>query len=127
MDMIRIAAVGVMAVLVSLCFRRQKPEYATLIQLACCVVIFASVLGKVQEIFALIGSFSVYVELDQEYLATILKMMGITYITEFAAGICRDAGFAGVAQQMQIFAKLSILALGMPVLYAFLATVGAYL
>jgi stage III sporulation protein AD len=54
-------------------------------------------------------------------------MIGITYVAEFASAICKDAGFAGVAVQIQIFAKLSILILSMPVLYVFLSTIGDFL
>lgn len=49
-------------------------------------------------------------------------MAGITYIAEFASGICRDAGYGAMGTQIEIFARLSILALSMPVLLALLET-----
>ena len=50
-------------------------------------------------------------------------MVGITYIAEFASGICKDAGYQTIAGQIETFVKLTILALGMPVLTALLETV----
>lgn len=54
------------------------------------------------------------------YLGTLLKMVGITYIAEFASGICRDAGFSALGTQVEMFGKLSILAVSAPVLQALL-------
>jgi stage III sporulation protein AD len=127
MDIIKMGIVGVGAVLLALLFKQQKPEYAMLIQLACCMIIFAAVVWKMQDVFSYISSFSSYLKIDGEYLTAILKMIGITYVAEFASAICKDAGFGGVAVQIQIFAKLSILILSMPVLYVFLSTIGDFL
>ena len=42
-------------------------------------------------------------------------------------GICKDAGYQTIAGQIETFAKLTILALGMPVLTALLETVREFL
>ena len=39
------------------------------------------------------------------YLGTLLKMVGITYIAEFASGICRDAGFSALGTQVEMFGE----------------------
>ncbi len=57
----------------------------------------------------------------------LLKIIGITYISEFAADICRDAGCSAVAGQIGVFAKLSILAVSMPIVSALLQTVQNFL
>ena len=48
-------------------------------------------------------------------------------MAEFAAAICKDAGYSSIAGQIQVFAKLSILVLSMPVVLTFLSTVGEFL
>ena len=50
-----------------------------------------------------------------------------TYIAEFASGICKDAGYGSLGTQIEIFAKLSILAVSMPILLALLETVKQFL
>lgn len=61
------------------------------------------------------------------YLGTLLKMVGITYIAEFASGICKDAGFSALGTQVEMFGKLSILAVSAPVLQALLETLQVFL
>ena len=52
------------------------------------------------------------ITIDRAYIGTLLKMVGITYAAEFSSGICKDAGYQTVASQIEIFSKLTILALG---------------
>ena len=68
-----------------------------------------------------------YIDLDPGYLSVMLKMIGITYIAEFSSGICKDAGYQTLAGQIEIFAKLTILTLGLPVLTALLGTIREFL
>lgn len=127
MDILRTASVGIGAVLLALIFRNQRPEYATLINLACCVVIFFCIIWKMKEVLSYITQLSSYIQIDDTYIMSIMKMIGITYISEFSSNICKDAGYSSVAGQIQVFAKLSVLVLSMPVLLTFLSTVGEFL
>ena len=68
-----------------------------------------------------------YIHINSVYLTTLLKMAGITYIAEFASGICKDAGYGAIGTQIEIFAKLSILAVSMPVLLAILDTISEFM
>ena len=127
MDIVKTAAVGIGSVLLAMLFRQQKPEFSMMINLACCVFIFFCVIWKMKEVLDYVGSLSDYIKIDRIYIASILKMIGITYMAEFAAAICKDAGYSSIAGQIQVFAKLSILVLSMPVVLTFLSTVGEFL
>ena len=63
-----------------------------------------------------------YIQIEGVYLGTLLKMVGITYIAEFASGICKDAGYSALGVQIEMFGKLSILAVSAPVLLALFET-----
>ena len=54
-------------------------------------------------------------------------MIGITYIAEFSSGLCKDAGYGSLGSQIEIFGKLSVLAVSMPILLALLDTVQQFL
>lgn len=68
-----------------------------------------------------------YVKIRPVFLNTLVKMTGITYIVEFSSGICRDAGYGAVGTQIEIFGKLSILAVSMPVVLALMETLQGFL
>ena len=58
---------------------------------------------------------------------TLLKMIGITYIGQFSSGICRDAGYSSTGAQIELFCRLSVMVLSMPVLLALLDTIQGFL
>ena len=60
-----------------------------------------------------------------KYLGFLFKAVGITYVCEFCASICKDAGYGAVAGQIEIFGKLSILLMGIPVLVAVIENISA--
>ena len=60
-----------------------------------------------------------------DYLGFLFKAVGITYVCEFCASICKDAGYGAIAGQIEIFGKLSVLLMGLPVLAAVIENINA--
>ncbi len=127
MTVITIAAIGIAAVLLAVQFKAVKGEYSVYLTVAAGLAICfysAARLKTVVETFRQIMS---YIQIDSVYLDTLLKMTGIAYIAEFASGICRDSGYGSLGSQIEIFGKLSLLAVSMPILLALLETVRGFL
>ena len=53
--------------------------------------------------------------------------MGITYISDFSANLCRDAGYLAIAGQIEFFGKISILTISTPIILALLDTIAGFL
>jgi len=64
-----------------------------------------------------------YVGLDESYYRILIKIIGITYLSEFASDICKDTGHASVGTFVELAGKLSIMAISMPVILALLDTI----
>lgn len=127
MDIIKIAVLGIAGVLIALPLKREKSEYSTFIAITVCVCIFVYLLTKVELVLEFAGRLEALIPVDGRYVGMLIKMIGITYVAEFATNICKDAGYAAIASQIEIFAKLSILMVSIPVLGVFLDIVGSYL
>lgn len=61
--------------------------------------------------------------IEPGYMEILLKIVGISYICEFTANICRETGCAAVAGQVEISGKLTMMVLSMPVLFAIVDTI----
>ena len=122
MTIIQIALLGVFGTLLALQFKSGKSEYGIYLSIAVSLVVFFCMSGRLSVIVDTINTISGYIKIDSTYINAMLKMLGVTYLAEFASGICKDAGYQTIAGQIEIFAKLSILALSMPVLTALLQT-----
>ncbi len=89
--------------------------------------IFAGIADNLSLILEITGLMKEILGENGIYVEVLIKMLGITYVAEFSAGICRDAGYQTVAAQIEIFAKIMILALSMPILLALLKTIRTFL
>lgn len=114
--MMKIGLTAMAAVFIALPLRKDKGEFTLLIGLVASVLIFLYALDKLQVIVDFLSALMDKLPVDNGYLAALFKMLGIIYIADFTSNICREAGFASIGNQVEIFAKLSIVALSIPVL-----------
>ena len=125
--MVRIAMLGIVGVLMALQLKSLKSEYAVYLCLGISLLIFASVADRLQVIIDGLMEIQNCLPLEVGYRQTLLKIIGITYIAEFASDLCKDAGYQTVAGQIQIFGKLSVLTISIPILSALLQTIQTFL
>lgn len=126
-EIIKIALLGIIGVLFAGWFKGSKPEYTLYIGVGAAVLIFSYVVRFFYSLIARLLDLQTYMEGGEGYLGTLLKIVGITYICEFSAGICKDAGFAAVASQIEVLGKLAVMFAGLPVLFAVLEQIQSFL
>lgn len=127
MNVIQIGIIGVIGAILAVQLKGGKAEYGIYVAMAVSVILFFFIIDRLGVFVSTVGELASYIDMDAGYLATMLKMIGITYIAEFSSGICKDAGYQTIAGQIEIFGKLTILTLGMPVLMALLETIREFL
>ena len=127
MNMVQAGIIGVAGVLLAVQFKSGKAEYGIYISIALSLLIFFGILGQIRAVIRMVETIGTYISMDTVYIGTLLKMLGITYIAEFSSSICKDAGYQTIAGQIEIFGKLAVLVLSMPILMALLAAVKGFL
>lgn len=127
MDALQIGIIGVAGALLAIQFKSGKTEYGIYISIALSILVFLGILGHLNVLIDTMKQISSYINMDTIYMSTLLKMLGITYISEFSSSICKDAGYQTIAGQIEIFGKLSVFVLSLPVLLALLEMVRGFL
>lgn len=127
MNMVQIGMIGVLGALLAIQFKGGKTEYGIYMSVAVSIVLFLCIVDRLEIFVRTIDEISRYISVDTGYLSTMLKMIGITYISEFSSSICKDTGYQTIAVQIEAFSKLTILAMGMPILLALLETIQEFL
>lgn len=126
-EIVKVGILGILGILIAIQFKSSKPEYAIYIGVALSILIFGYALNELQ---AMMGSLSWMGRLFEgygEYLNILMKVIGITYLCELCAGICKDAGFSSIAQQIEVLGKLSVMLAGLPILLAVLEQIQSYM
>lgn len=64
----------------------------------------------------MIERIAINANVDAVYVETILKIIGIAYIVEFASQVTKDAGQGSIASKIEMAGKIVILAMAVPIL-----------
>lgn len=111
---------GLVAAVLAVVLRHNRPEMAMFLSIAVGIIIFAALIGKIGSVLDVLKDLSSRANLSMIYLGTILKIVGIAYIADFGAQICRDAGEGAVASKIEFAAKILVLVLAVPIVLAVL-------
>lgn len=125
--MIKVAVLGVGAAILAAWLKSIKQEYSLWILLGAGIFLSVFVAGKLEAIVEELRFLQTYVSNYGPYVKLLLKIIGITYLAEISADLCKDAGANALASQIELFGKLSILVLCMPVMTSLLETIDRFL
>ena len=127
MEIIRISVIGIAGIVLAILVKEAKPEYSFYLTFAAGIAILFFSAGRLSDLLGSIREIQQYLPIENTYMDLLLNMVGIAYVGQFSASICRDAGYASVAGQIELFARLSVLAISMPILTALLETIHEFL
>lgn len=120
MEITQVVGLALITTIFLLVLRQEKPVMAVLLSLVFSIVIFTLMMGKLASIIEVMKELTRRAGLNYFFLATILKIMGVAYLGEFAAVICQDAGEQAVAKKVEFAAKIIIAVLALPIMVAIL-------
>lgn len=122
--MVKVAVIGLAGVLLAVLVRSYKSEYGSYVILGIAVLIFGLICTQLKSIVSAINTFAEYVNIEKKYITILIKMLGITYVAEFATAICKDLGYQSISAQIEMFARLTLFAISIPVVSSLIETIG---
>ncbi len=115
----------IVAVILALSIKSKSPEFSSLISIALGLTVITLCVGKLKTIVDGIKGITDSIDIDKTYIAILIKLIGIAYICEFAAGISKDAGYGAVASQIELIGKLTMLMVSLPILVQLVESITA--
>ncbi|WP_139785590.1 stage III sporulation protein AD [Cytobacillus gottheilii] len=123
MEILQIVGLGLVATFLVLIVKEQKPNFAFFIVMFVGCAIFLFLIDQVHAIIMMIEKIAVNANVNMVYLETILKIIGIAYIAEFASQMTKDAGQGAIASKIELAGKILILAMAIPILTVLIETI----
>lgn len=120
MDIFKIIGVGLVGGVLTVTVRRYKAEYGIIVGLMTITVILFFVMDALSEALNEIRFLTEKSGVDARYITAVIKVVGIAYVTEFAAEILRDSGESAIASKVEMAGKVFILWLTVPIVREFL-------
>lgn len=127
MDMIQIVILGLVASILYIVVKDLHASFAFFIVLFTSVIIFFVIIKQIGVVFKLIETLGEKATIDGIYMQTILKIIGIAYITELGANIVKDAGLGSIAVKIELAGKIAILLLAVPIITAVIEAILSFL
>ena len=118
------AAAAIFSSLVCLIIRKHNPELSIAVSAVLTVLILSAALGLFNSVKGLINSAVDMLGASTTLIRPMLKCMGISFISKFAADICRDASQSAAAAALELGGTLCAASVAMPVVISTLKMIG---
>ena len=115
MEVIRIIGIGLIALIIIILLKQYKPEFAIYISLLTGVLIILLLVDQLTGIVNLIQSIAGKANINSQFLALLIKITGIAFLSEFAVSICRDSGEGAIASKIELGSKIIIISMSIPI------------
>lgn len=112
--MIQVIGISVCGLLLTVLLRDYNKTVSMIVMLATALIIFIYAADGISGIFGYIAEISSGAESAAEYIKLMMKVLGITLITQFVSDMCRDAGENTLANQTETAAKIIVVLMVLP-------------
>lgn len=123
MEILKIAALALCAVMLIVLVKNYKPEFGVFTAVACSVLILYFLADSLKYAFVYMSQLYGQLSFGKAYFPVIIKVLAIAYITEFTSQLCRDAGESSIASKVELAGKLVIFCVAIPVFASILGLV----
>lgn len=116
MEIFKIIGIGIITVFAYIIIKQFKPEFAIMVGLTGSIILLFSISDTV---ISIINNFTSLVNktgVSPELFSLILKIIGIGYLTEFAANLCVDSGCTSIADKILLAGKVLIMIVALPII-----------
>lgn len=120
MEIIKIIGIALIALIIIIMLKQYRPEYAIFISLLTGVLILFLVMDRLTGIINLIQSIKDKFSINTQFIALLIKITGIAFLSEFAVSICKDSGEAAIASKIELGSKIIIVSMSIPIISSLL-------
>lgn len=114
--MIQICVLAIAGLFAALIIKKDKPEFASLIIILVSffiairiLTVLGNAVGELENWESILGG-------NISYVSLLLKIIGITYVCDFAANLCKDSGYSALSNHIELFGKVAIMVAGFPII-----------
>lgn len=116
MDIIKICMIGMLTAFCVLILRDIRSDIALLVGILGGLIIIFIVVDKLTDIVTIFVTLTQQTGISNEFLASIIKIVGLGFIVDFSAGVCEDVGSKGLSEKIVFGGKIAILYVSLPII-----------
>lgn len=119
----RVIGLGITGAVLSLLIKQYRPEIAMAIPILTAAAILAMCSPYLNAVVTAFTDIADRAGIELVHMKTVIKIIGVAYICQFASDICSDAGERAIAGKIELGGRIVIITLSMPIIYNMLELV----
>ncbi len=116
MDIVKVISIALVATVAVVVLRQVNKELAMILTIATTVLLVFVVLDELFDVVYSLYELADSTNIDSGVLISVLKIIGIGYLVEFANNICTDAGCASIGNKVLFCGKVAIVLVALPII-----------
>ncbi len=121
MDIIKIIGVGFATLIVTIMLKEYRKDFAVYASLIGGAIILFYAMSYIENIVDFLNGLADS-GINSTYIVLLLKITGISILTEFAVSVCKDSGEVSIANKVDLGGKIIVISLSIPVISATLTS-----
>ena len=115
-EIYKVIGIGITLTITVVIIRQTRPDLSSVLLIAGGALLSLYIIDMLEDVFGVFSKILETTNLDSALFFTLLKIVGIGYLTEFSASVCNDSGNSSIAQKIQLAGKLTIFILSIPII-----------
>lgn len=120
MEIFKIIGIGLLTCICALIIKQIRPEFYVVVVLIGSIVMLFMVIDELKTIFDYFLTIFNKTGLDLSMFSSVLKIVGVGYLIEFANGVCQDTGNGSIGDKIVLAGKILIICLSLPIITSLL-------
>ena len=119
----KIIGIGIIAVILAVMMKSYRPEISVGISIVTVAVLFLLISPQLKSVMIFFIDIAEKIGVEMQYIIIVIKVIGVAYLAQISAEICKDAGENAIGTKIELGGKIIIITLSMPVIYRLLEVV----
>ena len=116
MELLKVLLLGIIISMLVVFLKQVKPEYALLCLIVGSIILLVFIINYLSNIFVFFQDVVERTGISNSLFVNLLKIVGLGYLVEFSASVCRDSGNASIADKVILAGKIMIFVVSMPII-----------
>lgn len=113
-NLVLISGLALLAAIMSVVIKKDHPEISLVLGICAGVTILIAIILKVTPVVSEITALVENSGINTSFASIVIKALGICFLTQFVSDSCLDAGEKALSSNVELFGKISIVVISLP-------------
>ncbi|MBQ7976941.1 MAG: hypothetical protein IJ300_14750 [Clostridia bacterium] len=116
MNILSYFAAAIATAICAMYIKQVRADWALCVSLAGVLLLLNGVIPRIGYIVADIQRIASDSSFPGEYITPVMKIIGISYVAQLAADVCKDAGETAISSHVETLGKIAVAFIALPVI-----------